>query len=103
MGARLGRAHCSLCDITHGTLRERPEWQACRAGLPIPFDTFHRNDQPPEVRALLAGQYPAVAAETDDGWILLLDDEALEACESSPDRLVAAIEAAVERAGLRWP
>lgn len=103
VGARLGRAHCSLCDITHGTLSERPEWQACRSGLPIPFDTFHRNDQPAEVRALLAGQYPAVAAETDDGWTLLLDDEALEACDSSPDRLVVAIEAAVERAGLRWP
>ena len=25
IGARLGRAHCSLCDITHGLLRERSE------------------------------------------------------------------------------
>ena len=42
VGARLGRRHCALCDITHGTVRERPEWAACRTGLPIPFDTFHR-------------------------------------------------------------
>jgi hypothetical protein len=23
IGARLGRAHCALCDITHGLVRER--------------------------------------------------------------------------------
>ena len=46
VGARLGRRHCSLCDITHGSVRQRPEWKTCRAELPVPFDTFHRNDQP---------------------------------------------------------
>ncbi len=33
--ARLGRAHCALCDITHGAVRERREWQAGRAELPV--------------------------------------------------------------------
>jgi hypothetical protein len=28
IGARLGRAHCALCDITHGLVRERATWKA---------------------------------------------------------------------------
>ncbi|MCU1369863.1 MAG: hypothetical protein JWO77_1057 [Ilumatobacteraceae bacterium] len=103
VGARLGRRHCALCDITHGAVSERAAWRTCRAALPVPFETFHRNDQPAPVRALLNGRYPAVAAETDDGWALLLGPEELDACGSSPDALTASVEAASERLGLRWP
>ena len=103
VGARLGRAHCSLCDITHGLLRERAEWRACRAGLPVPFATFHRDDQPDEVRAAVAGRAPVVVADTDQGVVELLDPEALDACGGSGERLVAAIGDAVAEAGLRWP
>lgn len=38
VGARLGRAHRALCDITHGTLRVKADWRACRSGLPVAFD-----------------------------------------------------------------
>ena len=104
VGARLGRAHCSLCDITHGTFREKADWQACRAGLPIPFDTFHRDDQPDAVRAAVAGAAPVVVAETDAGEIVpLLDGPALDACSGSVEALVAAVERAVADAGLTWP
>lgn len=102
VGARLGRAHCSLCDITHGALREKAAWRTCRAGLPVPFDTFHRNDQPEAVRTLLAGTAPAVTAETSDGWVLLLGPGDLDACGASPERLVDALERAAGAAGLRW-
>ena len=47
--------------------------------------------------------YPYVAAETDDGPVLLLNAEALEACAGDPDALVAAVEAAVTARGLAWP
>lgn len=102
VGARLGRAHCSLCDITHGLLREKGEWQTCRAGLPVPFDAYHRDDQPDDVRAVLAGTYPAVLADTGAGPVLLVGPDELEACDGSPEALVSAIEAAVERAALSW-
>ena len=102
VGARLGRAHCALCDIIHGSVREKNSWRACRAGLPVPFDTYHRNDQPDDVRAALAGTYPAVLAATDVGPVVLLGPAELDACDASPERLVASIEAAVGRLGLRW-
>jgi hypothetical protein len=100
IGARLGRAHCALCDITHGLVRERPDWRRCRAGFAVPFDTYHRDDQPAAVRAVVADHLPAVVAETDDGVVALLDRAALEGCGGSPERLVAAVEVALARAGL---
>ena len=102
VGARLGRAHCSLCDITHGLARERPDWKSCRDGLPVPFDTFHRDDQPDAVRAAASGVVPVVVAETGDGFVVLLDPRAIEACAASPDKLASALESAVEAAGLQW-
>jgi hypothetical protein len=102
VGARLGRRHCSLCDITHGSLRQRPEWQTCRAGLPVPFDTYHRNDQPDTVRAAAHGQAPVVVAETDIGHLVLLTPAELDACNGSIDLLVEAIEQSAELHGLTW-
>jgi hypothetical protein len=102
IGARLGRRHCSLCDITHGSIRQRPEWTTCRAGLPVPFDTFHRNDQPDTTRAAAGGQAPVVVAETEVGHVLLLSPAELDACGGSVDRLVEAIDHAAVGAGLTW-
>ena len=103
VGARLGRAYCALCSITHGLVRERDDWRACVAQLPVPFDTYHRNDQPPPVRAALGARLPAVVADTDGGLVVLLGPDELAACDGSPDELVAALERRVGDAGLTWP
>jgi hypothetical protein len=101
VGARLGRRHCSLCDITHGSIRQRPEWVACRDRLPATFETYHRNDQPDLVRAAAGGRAPVVVAVTDAGrHALLLAPEALDACDGSIEQLIAAIEDALGRLGL---
>jgi hypothetical protein len=102
IGARLGRRHCSLCEITHGSVRQRPEWKTCRAGMPVPFDTFHRNDQPDAIRVAASGQAPVVVAEVDTGHVLLLAPTDLETCDGSIDRLVEAIELAATRLGMSW-
>lgn len=100
VGARLGRRHCSLCDITHGSIRRRPEWTSCQAELSVSFDTFHRNDQPDAVRAAADGRAPVVVAETEIGHVLLLTPDELEACDGSIDRLVEAVELAAAGRGL---
>lgn len=101
IGARLGRAHCALCDITHGMLRRRSEWNAYVAGLAVPFDTYHRDDQPDAVRVASGDRAPIVLGETAAGPVVLLDAAALDACDGSVDRLGAAIDAAIADAGLR--
>jgi hypothetical protein len=100
IGARLGRAHCSLCDITHGLVRERAEWKQCRQDLPVPFDTYHRDDQPSAVRAASGDAAPVVMAETDAGLVTLLDGVALENLDGSPERLIAAVKLAMADASL---
>lgn len=102
VGARLGRAHCALCDITHGLVRAKPDWQRCKEGLPVPFDTYHRDDQPAAVRAATGDAAPVVVAETSDGVVPLLDGAALDACGGSIDAMVTAIEQAAETHGLSW-
>jgi hypothetical protein len=102
VGARLGRRHCSLCEITHGSVRQRPEWKACQSGLSVPFDTFHRNDQPDTIRVAAGGQAPVVVAETAASHVLLLAPDDLDACHGSIDRLVDAIEQGAAREGLAW-
>lgn len=95
VGARLGRAHCALCDITHGLVRERADWRACRATLSVEFATYHRDDQPDAVRAATGDRAPVVVAETDGGVVVLLDGAALDACAGSPERLIAAVSDAL--------
>lgn len=102
VGARLGRRHCSLCEITHGSIRQRPAWKTCQADLPVPFDTYHRNDQPDSICVASGGEAPVVVAVTDTGHVVLLDAEDLDECDGSIDRLVEAIEQSASRLGLTW-
>ena len=102
VGKRLGRAHCALCDVTHGLVRERKDWQASRTRLPVPFETYHLDDVPAAVRAGF-DEAPVVLAETHDGVTVLLAAGELEACHGDPERLVAAIEASVIAHELSWP
>lgn len=78
IGARLGTTHCSLCELTHGLLTEKREWKQCAVDLGVPFTTFHRNDAPDDVLAVLAGHYPAVLQRTSDGVSIILTKQALE-------------------------
>ena len=102
IGARLGRTHCALCEVTHGLVGERAAWRTCRDGLPVVFDTYHRNDQPDAVRAAAMGEAPIVFAETADGLVRLLGSTDLDACDGIPERLEAAIEKAIRIQQLEW-
>jgi hypothetical protein len=87
--ARVGRAHCALCDITHGLVRERAEWRTARDRLPVTFDTYHRDDQPDAVRGAAGGAVPVVVAEMAGGGVeLVAGPDDLERCDGDPGALV---------------
>ena len=102
VGSRLGRAHCALCDITHGTFRPKPAWRERASAFPVPFDTYHRDDQPDAIRAATGDAAPVVVAVTDDGVVALLDGVALDACAGSIEAMRHAIVEAAEARGLRF-
>ena len=103
VGTRLGRRHCSLCDVTHGTFTEKTAWKRCRSSLPVPFDTYHRDDQPDDVRRASGDTAPVVIAETSAGFVVLLDDERISSIAGDPSRLFDLIGEAVDAAGFDWP
>ena len=100
VGARFGRAHCALCDITHGTFRRRPEWDACVTALPVPFTSCHLDDRPADLVALTDGRTPCVVARTATGPVIVVDADTLEACRGEPLALVAAIEEGLGQYGI---
>lgn len=89
VGARLGRAHCSLCDITHGSVREKAAWRAVRAELPVPFRAVHLDERSPDELAASDGRTPCVLAHTESGIEVLLGPAELDACAGDPGLLVA--------------
>ena len=87
IGARLGRSHCSLCDITHGLFTPNKQWTQCASELPVPFLTFHRNDAPADVLNTAQGKFPVVLARTSSSLEIVVSSEELDALEASPERL----------------
>lgn len=103
VGARLGLTSCSLCKITHGWVREKADWKQCRAALPVPFEMFHRNDQPGWVRTVAADVTPIVVAATTEGPVVLLTPGQINSCNSHVDELADALAAAAAALGLTFP
>jgi hypothetical protein len=76
-GKLLGTTHCALCDITHGHVRRKPEWDAACTQLTVPFRLVHLNERSAaEVAACTRGT-PTVLVRYADGILapLLAPDE----------------------------
>jgi hypothetical protein len=93
VGARFGRRHCALCDITHGTFREKRGWQEVCDSLPIPFTAVHLDERDPAVERASRGHEPCVVAVRADGSAeVAVDSEQLERCDGDPARLGELLE-----------
>jgi hypothetical protein len=90
VGTLLGRASCSLCDITHGhRLRAKAEWDHLVADLGVPLEVLHRN----EADDLPIERLPCVLAEVDGSWHTVLGPDELAACEGDVDRFAVSLRA----------
>lgn len=92
IGARFGRRHCSLCDLTHGTFRMKSEWKVCSRSFSTPFVTYHRNDAPDDVLSASRGSFPVVLARRASGLHVLLGSEDLDRFGGSTARFIAWVE-----------
>lgn len=102
VGKLLGTAHCALCDITHGSVREKPGFTACRDALPVPLHNVHLDERTPDLARFTAGLTPCVVGHTHAGFVMVLDTRALEACDGSVTRFREAIDAGLARSRLRF-
>ena len=95
-GKLWGTAHCALCDITHGAVREKAAFQACREKLPIPLRTVHLDERSADLVEATEGRTPCVVGQTVEGWELVLDAEALESCQKSVEAFESLLQARLE-------
>jgi hypothetical protein len=87
VGHLLGRTRCDLCDITHGGVRRKADFDALLAGLAVPVDVLHRNEQTHELAGATAGRLACVVAHTPVGLEVAVDRDALARCDGRVDRL----------------
>ena len=86
---------CALCDITHGTVREKAAFAACRQDLGIPMEMIYRDALTPALTAAISGRTPAVVGISATGdHRLLLGPDALDAVQGEVYGFRAALEAA---------
>lgn len=100
VGHLLGRAECSLCDITHGPVRRKREFDEFRVRLGIPFDVVHRNKRSPAIAAATGDALPCAVAVTDGGLVIVLGRVELELCGGDVDQFERALLAAIAAKGL---
>lgn len=83
VGHLLGRAECSLCDITHGPVRRKADFDELRGRLEAQGHTVrvvHRNEQTPAEAAASEGHLPCVLAaseEAPDQWRVIVSADVL--------------------------
>lgn len=102
IGRRRGTAHCALCEVTHGRIREKPAWRAFRSRLAVPVVAYHLNDRPAELSRLAGGIAPVVAAHVGTEVRLLLGPDELEAIGGDVAAFSAALEQRRAERGLEW-
>ena len=102
LGRWRGTAHCSLCDVTHGRVRERDAFRALRSSLPVPFTLLHRNELSAELRAATGTKTPCVLARTGGELAEILDVAALDACAGDIDAFAQALHAALAERRLHF-
>lgn len=95
--------HCSLCEITHGTIRAKPTWETWRCSQPTEVEVIYRNEMSGPVAGVAAGSTPCVVAHTDDGLAVVMPSDELESCGGDVEAFASALDQALERADLHPP
>lgn len=99
VGHLLGRVECSLCDITHGRLRRKAEFDDLRDRLGVPFDVVHRNERTPEITTA-TGALPCVVAVTSGGTDVVLGPDDLRECAGDVERFERVLRDTLATRGL---
>ena len=102
VGHLLGRAECSLCDITHGRLSRKADFAALVASLEHDgheVRVVHRNEQTAAEAAASAGSLPCVL-RSDAGpagpWRIVIGRGGLQACAGDVAAFARLVDVAVE-------
>ena len=94
VGKLAGTTQCSLCDITHGKVRMKPEFRACLEEWPITL--VHLNEQGMRLAELTAGRTPCVVLDFNGDLKIILTRTDLENLGGQVDGFRQALSAALK-------
>lgn len=92
----VGIEECPLCHATFGPTGMKKAWKECVQGLKFPVDQLHRNEVPRGWK-IREEDLPCILVEHNDQRSVLVDRATIAGCEGSPERLEAAVRAALSR------
>jgi acyl CoA:acetate/3-ketoacid CoA transferase alpha subunit len=96
IGHLRGTAECSLCDITHGKVKRKSEWDRCVNGRSLDVELLHRNELTDAQRAA-ATELPCVLIETPAGIELLIGADQLRDCHGHVEAFGTMIDVALQQ------
>jgi hypothetical protein len=89
---------CSLCAVSYGAVRMRPEWRAHLQALPYGTRFYHRPDFRRAYPALAALPLPAILLDAEAGPRVLLDASTLNALPDV-EALIRALDGSLGQVG----
>ncbi len=95
-GKFFGGSHCSLCDITHGSMGKKDSWKKCEKKLKIPIDFVHLNERNPKLEKYTTNLTPCIVGKTNTNYVMLVTNDELRKCKKNPNTLAALIEKKIE-------
>lgn len=78
LGKLAGTTECSLCDISHKLITEKPEFTELKNKIPE-LEMLHLDETEKEVTELVKGKTPCVVGFSDT-WQILISTEELKLC-----------------------
>jgi hypothetical protein len=103
LGKLRGTTSCALCEISHRGFRTNPEWTDVTCAVGVPFDLVHRNERSPEVVGLTREHTPAVVAQTDSGYRIMMGPEDFAGVSGDAQEFIAALYRACVDNHVAWP
>ncbi|MEO6037060.1 MAG: hypothetical protein ABIQ93_01525 [Saprospiraceae bacterium] len=83
---------CSLCDITYGIFKIRPDWEEFINHSPAPFVFLHKNEFHADYPNWNKVALPLVLAETNGQLETLIPDSELNALQSVAELKILVLE-----------
>ena len=87
--------HCSLCDITHGKMKN--EWEKCERHLPISIDFIHLNERNKAMQKYTNGATPCVIGKTATGYVTIISKKELSECDGNVKKFETLIRQKLEK------
>lgn len=101
----LGFGHCAACTISHGPMKEKPEFTALKqSGWGVPLRNIHRDEMDHDLHTALHNSLPCIAARCVSGdVVLLLGNNQLDECSGDVETFRSALDNAILDSNLMMP